>query len=107
LSAAPATQELTLPDRDIITEPGFTALSLVRPGPQLPLDVDLLALNQVLIADLRQLAPCSAVEPLGLRFPLARAVSVVMVGCHREGCDHVAGRGVPQFWITANIPDED
>jgi hypothetical protein len=71
------------------------------------LDIDLTALPQVLVTDLRQLTPHNNAMPLCFFLAIAGIVGPILIGCHVEIGNSGSTRGVSQFWVCPDISNEN
>src|SRR5947209_6811658 len=107
VAAAPAEHLEVLAD-DLGLVPLLARL-LVVPGTRLEpsLQVDLLALGEVLAGDLGLLAPDDDLVPLGLLLLLAVLVPPAAVGGQGEAGDRLPRRGRPHLGVAAQVADQD
>src|SRR5207249_2409419 len=90
-------------------EAGSLLAFLVLPfaGLDAALDIDHGPLFEVLLADLRKLAPGSDAMPFGALLTLAIFVFVRFVGGDGEICDGLAAARIARFGIAAQTADEN
>ena len=76
------------------------------PGLELALDADLAALDQVLAGGLGGLAPADDAVPLDLLLGVAVLVLPPLVGGEAQLADGLAGLGVLELGVTAEVTDQ-
>ncbi len=104
---AAATEHLHLVGDDLGDVALIAVAVVVGAGLDLALDIDLLALVQVLAGNLRQPAPHDDVVPFGLFLLLPLAVLETLAGRQRKGRHGCAGRGVAQLGILTEISHQN